>query len=382
MRMNMNIKSKFLLPLVVPLMLVAGCSREQPEKNAASTSDVRADGRTAKSKPRAARANLADDAVLIRCGTNALTKAEADRLIDLRVKMVQLSLPKGQNLQLRDALGARVLAAVPVGFPRDCAVREFAAANGIAAGRNEIDLMRARAMKSAKQDFSSWPSFVRKLTADERATLDERIRIEALTESVRMWHAANRPAKVTDEEIARLRQRQRNYNQMAAATNDFTFAQATNVWRAIENGELPFGDAVRKYSTDETDTDDGIWGDFALDYFNDSPVLAKTLSRMESGNISPPVEGDNGLMILRVDDKQVESDGRAVYSLSRIFFHLPEFYPELDDAAFAKEIREARQNRLFNEFIADLATKNPPTYPSGERIFEDAKRTAAQPALF
>lgn len=380
--MNMNIKSKFLLPVVVPLMIVAGCSREQPETNAASTSDVRAEDRAEKAKPRAGRANLSDDAVLIRCGTNTLTRAEANQMIDLRVKMAQLSLPKGQNLQLRDALAARVLAAVPYGFPRDCAIREFAATNGIAAGRNEIELMRSRAMKSAKQDFSSWPSFVRKLSANERATLNERIQIEALTESVRVWHAANRPAKVTDEEIARFRQRQRNYNKMAAATNDFTFAQATNVWQALERGELAFGEAVRKYSTDEANTDDGVWGDFAQDYFNDNPVLAETLSRMEPGNISPPVEGDNGLMILRVDDKQVESDGRAVYSLSRIFFHLPEFYPELDDAAFAKEIREARQNRLFNEFIADLATKNPPTYPSGEKIFEDAKRTAAQPALF
>lgn len=376
----MNMRNIVLLTFALSLVLATGCSRDDAAPRAPS--EATAQTRASKAKRPVSASKLPDEAVIIRCGTNALTMAAANRMIDLRVKMVQLSLSKGQNLQLRDALAARVLVAVPVGFPRDCAVREFAAANGIEAGKQEIELMRRRAMQSAKQGFSSWPSFVRKLSADERATLDERIRIEALAESVRLWHAANRPAQVTDEEIARFRQRQRNYNRMAAATNDFTFAQATNVWRALEKGALAFDEAVKKYSTDESDADDGVWGDFALDYFNDNPALAAQIAQLEPGKISPPVEGDNGLMILRLDDRQTESGGRAIYSLSRIFFHLPEFYPELDDATFAKEIRDARQNRLFNEFVGELAAKNPPTYPSGEKIFDDAKRTAAQPALF
>lgn len=373
-------RPNFWLSLTVGLCFATGCSRQQSAADSAPQKTSSTAAQTASGS--GGRQKLADDAVLIRYGTNEFTMGEAKKLAGLRVKMMQMSMPKGQDVKPNDALLARILAAVPFGFPRDCAVREFAEANGIKAGKREIDLMRSRAMQSAKQGFLSWPSFARKLTETERKTLNERIQIEALTESVRQWHAKNKPAKVTNEELAQFRSRQRSYNKMAAATNDFTFAQATNIWRDIQGGRLAFEDAVQRYSNAESDSETGEWGDFAWEYFKDEPVLRSAIEKLDPGQISPPVEGDNGLMIIRLDDKRTEGNGETVYTLSRVFFHLPEFYPELDDATFAKEIREARQNRLFNDFVTELSKKKSATYPNGEQIFENAKRTASQPALF
>ena len=373
----MNAKIPYLLTCTAVIMLAFGCSREQSNETVDSGKESRSRG-VAQSK---GRRTLADEAVLIRHGTNEFTMGEAKKLIALRVKLLQLSLPKGQDIKSNDAFAARVLAAVPYGFPRDCAVKEFAAENGIKAGKEEINQMRQRAMQGAKQGFLSWSAFARKLTDAERKTLNERIQMEALTECVRQWHAKNRPAAVSDSEMAQYRRRQRDYNKRAAATNDWTFAHATNVWREIQGG-LAFEDAVQRYSTAEGDSDAGEWGDFPLNYFKDDPALRAVVSELDPGQITPPIEGDNGLMILRLDDKRVEADGETVLTLSRVFFHLPEFYPELDDATFAAQIREARQNRYFTDFVTDLSKKSLTTYPNGEEIFEDAKRTAAQPALF
>ena len=377
----MKTKMQFVITLL-SLVLVVGCSREQkPETEASSKSTPTKEMASKAARQKGNLRQFPDDAVLIRWGTNEFTMGMAKRLIDLRVKFIKLSMPKGQEINVEDAISARVLASAPFSFPRDCAVADFAATNGIVIGEKDIALMRKRAMQGAKQGFSSWPSFMRKLTAEERATLNERIRIEALAEGVRKWHVANRPAILTDDEIAQYRSRQRKYNEMAEATNRLTFVQATNVWRSIQKG-LSFDEAVAKYSTDESNNDNGVWGDFTSSYFSDNSVIQGLLQKLEPGQITPPVEGDNGLMILRLDSKRIEGDGQSVYTLSRVFFHLPEFYPEMDDETFAKQLREARQNRCFNDFVTQLAAKLPPAYPSGEKVFENAKRTAAEPTLF
>lgn len=364
------------------ISLVSGCGREQTVVS--EPQETKAPAKNAARIEAASPFNpdeYGDDAVLVRHGVREFTMGEARELAHLRAALARISSPNiSAEAKLEESYLPRILASIPYGFPRDCAIAAFAEENGIAATDGDVETMRKNAMQGAGQDFISWGAFERKLSAEERKTLDDRVKIEALTEAVRRWHAANNPAQVTDEELAEFRRRQKEYNAMAAATNDLTFAQATNVWNEIMGG-LAFEDAANKYSTDENETEDGEWGDFRLDFFNDEPELKALVATLRPGDITPPVEGDNGLMILRLDDKR-EEGGQAQYSLSRVFFHLPEFYPELDDETFAKEIRAARQNRVFEEFIGELTKKLPVTYPAGERIFDEAQRTAAQPVMF
>jgi len=377
----MNAKSLGLCvcSLVLALVFLSGCSPKagEGETKGHTTEQKKAAG----GKSRFGRKQpLGDAAVLIRCGTNEFTMGDASKLIDLRVKMYRISSPNGQKITRNEAIEARVLSSVPYGFPRDCALREFAVANSISVGAEDVKLMQKQAKRSANQEFLSWKAFLKKFTDSERRTLENRVAVEAVGEAVRKWHAANKPAKVTAEELARYRKRQRDYNSRAAATNALVYVAATNVWRKIQGKSLSFEEAVSKFSTEEGKSDNGEWGDFQLDYFKDEPLVRAAIEALQPGQFTPPLESDNGLAIIRLDNRQ-QQDGGAVYSLSRIFFHLPEFYPELDDATFAAQIREARQNRLFNDFVTELARKLKVVYPNGEKIFEEANRTASQPAL-
>lgn len=364
--------------MLAGLLIATGCTEETAE----DASPVKRD--TAPKAP-AIPGNwqkYSDDTTILRCGTNEFTLGEAKILAKLHASLARLSTPSiSKEAKLEESFIPRVLASIPHGFTRDCSIVAFAAEKGIAATDADIEQMQKNAMRSAKQDFISWPGFMRKLPKECQGALNKRVEIEALTEAVRKWHVVNMPAPVSEEELVKFRQHQREYNRIAAMTNDLTFAQATNVWQQIKNG-LAFEEAVDRYSTDENDTENGEWGDFNLEFFDDTPAIQALLPKLVPGDITEPIEGDNGLMIMRLDDVRDEGDGKAIYSVSRIFFHLPEFYPELDDETFAKEIREARQKRTFGDFVDDLTKKQNVTYPIGEFIFEDAKRTSAQPVMF
>ena len=360
-----------LAAVLVACLIFSGC----PQK----AEKPKSDGKTAVQKQDSGK--ITAESVLIRCGTNELTMADVTRQADLFAKMMQFAMPGKGQLKANSAIVARVLSSSVRAFPVDCAIAAFAATNNIAPSAKDISLMRKNVMHGAKQDFISWSSFAKKFTADELATLESRIWKDALIDVVRRWHSANYPVRMSDEEIAKCRTIQREYNALASATNDATFALATNVWKEIKAG-MAFEEAVERYSNDENETEHGEWGDFRIDYFNDNPVLKAVVEKLEVGEISQPVEGDNGLMILRLDDRQTNDGGLSIYSLSRVFLHLPEFYPELDDASFKAEILKARQDKMFGDFVNDLAKKLPVSYPSGEAIFESAKRTAAQPAFF
>ena len=365
-----------LVCLVFILIFWSGCSRE------ASMSKFAASESSEQKKLVVKTSNkLAETSVLIQWGTNQLTVADVNRMVDLRAKMISLSMPTDKSITRDEALVAQTLAAAPYWYPREQALAMFAVTNGIAVEDALVSKMRKRSMLSAKNQFTSWLNFLKKFTEEERQTLEKRIAIESTAEAVRIWHEKNYPCSLSADEIAKYRTRQRAYNERAAATNALIFAQATNICRQLASG-LSFEAAVNQYSTDEGEAEGGEWGDFNIDDFKDEPQLKAVVASLKPGDISEPVEGDGGLMIVKLNDYVKDVNGETRLSLSRIFLHLPEFYPELDDQAFAAELKTARQNRMFTEFVKRLVDVSPPIFPNGDSMFEDARKAAENPIIF
>ena len=94
--------SRFWFCVALGLSLAAGCSRQQSPNAASSQKDAAKAERSRASTERGKSHKPADDAVLIRCGTNEFTMGEARKIADLRVRMMQMSLPKGQNIKPND----------------------------------------------------------------------------------------------------------------------------------------------------------------------------------------------------------------------------------------------------------------------------------------
>lgn len=169
---------------------------------------------------------------------------------------------------------------------------------------------------------------------------------------------------VTDAMVAQRIQSVKNSNLRATATNEQVFAFATNVWRKITSGELTFEDAAGKYSQDEYINEGCEWGCFTREQLEDDAAVLALLPTLKTGDVTPPVESDGGLAILRKD----EDDNPKTFSFSRVFFRLPYFYDEETPDEARRALLKEKETKLVQDTIKDYVGKLKVEYPSGTNL--------------
>lgn len=169
---------------------------------------------------------------------------------------------------------------------------------------------------------------------------------------------------ITDEMVKERQDQIKKANARAAATNACVFAKATNVWQKILSKELTFEDAASKYSEDEYINEGCEWGCFTRDQLEDDEEVLALLPTIKDGDITPPVESDGGLAILRKD----EDDNDKTYSFSRVFFRLPYFYDEETTEQARAALREMKTSELIRNAIKDNIAKLKIEYPNGTNL--------------
>lgn len=159
-----------------------------------------------------------------------------------------------------------------------------------------------------------------------------------------------------------------NYNRRASSTNVLVFARATNVWQQVVAKKLTFEEAAEKFSEDAYLSSGIEWGSFSRDQLSDEPAVLAILPTLKVGDVTPPVESDGGLAVLRRD----ENDNPDVVSFSRIFFRLPKFYEE----ETADDVRAALEGELKGKVVKDaldgVAARLKVEYPDGTNVMARA----------
>ena len=128
--------------------------------------------------------------------------------------------------------------------------------------------------------------------------------------------AAN-PVVVTEPMIQKRLKEIADYNARAEATNAVVFARATNVWQKIVGKEITFEDAAKAYSEDAYLAYGCEWGLFTREQLSDEAEVLKLLPTLKVGDVTPPVESDGGLAILRMDASD-DPDNVAFLSLANV----------------------------------------------------------------
>ena len=79
-------------------------------------------------------------------------------------------------------------------------------------------------------------------------------------------------------------------------------------------------------------------------------------ARTKVGEVSPPIECDAGLSIVRYDGAEIgeEGDEPAEYTFSRVHFLLPLFMEADTPENILAAARKAHSSRLFKEKLAEL----------------------------
>lgn len=169
---------------------------------------------------------------------------------------------------------------------------------------------------------------------------------------------------VTDAMVSERLEQIKKANAIAAATNACVFAKATNVWQKIVSKELTFEDAAAKFSEDEYINEGCEWGCFTRDQLEGDEAVLALLPTIKDGDITPPVESDGGLAILRKD----EDDNDKTYSFSRVFFRLPYFYDVETPEQARAALRELKRVEQIRNAIQDNIAKLKIEYPAGTNI--------------
>ena len=185
--------------------------------------------------------------------------------------------------------------------------------------------------------------------------------------------AAN-PVVVTEPMIQKRLKEIADYNARAEATNAVVFARATNVWQKIVGKEITFEDAAKAYSEDAYLAYGYEWGLFTREQLSDEAEVLKLLPTLKVGDVTPPVESDGGLAILRMD----ASDDPDNVAFSRVFFRLPMFYTQETPAEARTALKEELSRELISETLKDVASKLKIEYPDGTNVFSSAALTPAE----
>ena len=185
--------------------------------------------------------------------------------------------------------------------------------------------------------------------------------------------AAN-PVVVTEPMVQKRLKEIADYNARAEATNAVVFARATNVWQKIVGKEITFEDAAKAYSEDAYLAYGCEWGLFTREQLSDEAEVLKLLPTLKVGDVTPPVESDGGLAILRMD----ASDDPDNVAFSRVFFRLPMFYTQETPAEARTVLKEELSRELISETLKDVASKLKIEYPDGTNVFSSAALTPAE----
>lgn len=307
---------------------------------------------------------LPPSAVVVSVDGTPLTKAA---LLARVGTMATLQRRRNPNRPDRDAAAQRLAlcrAYLPV-FIEQTLLRNWARRENLAVSSSLLTNYMCRAFRNLRTHADKTFDDLLTVPGVDAAQLRDQIYGEALRRAVVEALVARTPTNLPPAALQRELAEMRAYNAVMAQTNTLIYARATNVWNRLKAG-ADFATTARAYTEipDEVE-EDGVWGVFDDPFLRDDPALLAALRELKPGAFTPPVEGDNGLMIARLDAR--EEDGS--YAVSRIFFRLPLMIDYPTPEELVATARKAHEKNLFATLVKRLRAAADIVYPNGKDLF-------------
>ena len=322
--MQNKIKFRRLMAVAAVLVSLTGCERSScPDSAAAGRPVVSVDG-------------------------VVLTRGQLDARVALMLKLARRGNPQLSESAYLSLSNQLVTTYPKVFVPRALASR-YAARERIEVPPATLQRFRQLALRRVSFLRARSYDAVLKALGDDAGLFDGQVREEALMEAVRTHVIAANPTNLPSDYAAVRLAEIKDYNARMSATNRLIHARANAVWRRLKAGE-PFEQMVEAYTElPEERADKGEWGLLDRKLLEDSPALLRAVSAIKPGEFSAPVEGDNGLMIARLDEKNEQNEE---YSLSRIYFRLPMYAREAPAEELIAEAQRKHGERVWAETLA------------------------------
>ena len=227
-------------------------------------------------------------------------------------------------------------------FESDCILTDYLAAEGVQIPDETVQKFRQLAIHPFKKlGIRTWDDMMGFL-GDQAVDFDEQVMVEVRRSCARDHAVSLCPTNLTPAQIEFEFKRIADFNKRADLTNAVAHAHATNAWNRLKAGESFETVASEMSELKYERKDKGKWANLDWQQMECDPPLLKYARQLKPGEYSPPIEADNGLMILRVDKK----DEKECH-MSRIFFHLPMYCKVPTAEELEARIKMKHADRVF-----------------------------------
>ncbi len=371
-------------------LVFSGCGRtDAPAGHARSDRPGCATGTCAHTNAPARRASvkyasLKPSDPIVTVNGVALTKAHLEEECAIQTMLASLANRK-LTLEAAEKIASRLRTTAVRRFLLRQAVLAEADRRGISVPDEDFAAFRDRFAAGVGRSTRrfTYAQVTNRLSAAQAAGLDEDLRRDCRYQKMIGLLKKEAEVTVTADEAERRFARIRAYNARAAEAERAAWAEATNVWRRLQGG-APFEGVAAELAGEAPRIDaDMAWGTFQLPFFDDDKALQKALADLKPGAFTPPVPGNNGLIIVQLLERLPPADpqdARGDYlRLAKIFFRLPETFDLTDAAQLKKDLQRELSDEKLQAALNRLQLKMEVAHPMGVVDFRTANPTMTGP---
>ena len=373
---------KWLTFVSAAALFVAGCS-DDADKPAAAGKTASAP-RTVVFKSPLNPAIKPEAAIAVVNGT-AITRADYDRWIALRTRVYCLA--NGIDPYKADKKVAKYnstnanLAFIDI--VRRELIRQECEKKGITASESDIKIMQKRFMKGIKKQNEPFDAYCASLPQSEGDEIRRQVMADALGETYLTKWATNDIHHVSAQEVSNRLEYVENYQKSVDKMNEEAKKRA-----AEAKAEILAGASFYSVTTNRAEIfkDEGKeWDVFELDEFEPEDDMFKFLATAKTGDISDPLDLDDGIGIVGVLDRSPgeppddTTPAPDQYTLVRCMFNAyepldePEDFEGMRKFLLDQKVSDARE-AMMKELFASAQIQ----MPFGRRLFAQAKKGGAK----
>lgn len=377
--------------LVASLALImSGCrdkNNEQSDENGDEILQKRVERKAGErdSSPLSPRFKPTD--VIVRVNGHDITKADYDLWFNLRgqIYCLRRGLPlKGRNKELKTFLDNSAFDVFRELIRREL-MRQAAEKSGVSASKDRIDRIKAAFMAHIRQPKGSFDSVVKRLGPKFGPALLASVESDAINATYLEKWSTNNLTVVTQKEIDEQKAMTQSTNKEIAELNAASHRKAEEARKEILEKNRSFREVAKERA--ELCPEQGErWDVVELDELEASDPFTQWLAKAKVGDISHPIDFDDGLAIVGLVSK-VKSDSSIhpgqeadMYEVVRILFKAYEPFEVLEtDEEWREALLENRKREAVKALGKELDGAAKIEFPNGESLFNRRQHKARNP---
>ena len=316
--------------------------------------------------------NLPPEAVIVFVNGDAMTRRQFDATLSMYEKLSQMRRPSRSpedNQRLSQGRAQRILPE----FTRRALLRQEAARLGIEPSEEDIQTVSVRTVSSLNRKGETLEAVAKELGGDAGAVFCDIVNGDARDLALRRVVAAE-ALTVTEEALDAEMAIIARYNALVVATNAFNQAKAAQIVEELRAGR-DFAEAAKEYGEVSPEHGEGWCADCLEDI--DTPEIVVWLKKAAEGDISDPIEMDDGLSVVKLVKILPAEDDFDVtrYAMSRITLYIFEAqYENATREEMREEMISVQVKRVYEELVTRLYREAAFEYPHGTNLFPVVSR--------